>query len=138
MTIAKFDPAQASSHELRRSYVESGYVLVTDLVEESDRAEITHELRRINRGDYSHSPTERVTWRDRIEPVDWPEDDERLIGRHMYLGQPHAYSAVIRGAMIHSGICRVLDHVVGAYVPFWNGAYKCMQSMFVVKPPGGA
>ena len=79
-----------------------------------------------------------MTWRDQIEPVDWPEDDERLIGRHMYLGQPHVYSAVVRAAMTHSGICRVLDHVVGACVPFWDGAYKCMQSMFVVKPPGGS
>ena len=79
-----------------------------------------------------------MTWRDQIEPVDWPEDDERLIGRHMYLGQPHVYSAVVRDAMTHSGICRVLDHVVGACVPFWDGAYKCMQSMFVVKPPGGS
>ena len=137
MTIARFDPGQASGDELRRSYIESGYVLVTDLVDEADRAEIRRELRRINRGDYSRSPIEGVIWRDEIEPVDWPEDEERLIGRHMYLGQPHVYSAVVRDAMTHSGICRVLDHVVGAYVPFWDGAYKCLQSMFVVKPPGG-
>ena len=138
MTIATFDPAQTSGDELRRSYIDSGYVLVTGLVDEAARAEITRELRRINRGDYSRSPIEGVTWRDEIEPVDWPEDDERLIGRHMYLGQPHVYSAVVRDAMTHSGICRVLDHVVGACVQFWDGAYKCMQSMFVVEPPGGS
>ena len=138
MTIATFDPAQTSGDELRRSYVGNGYVLVTGLVDEAARAEITRELRRINRGGYSRSPIEGVTWRDEIEPVDWPEDDERLIGRHMYLGQPHVYSAVVRDAMTHSGICRVLDHIVGACVPFWDGAYKCMQSMFVVKPPGGS
>ena len=56
MTIATFDPAQTSGDELRRSYVESGYVLVTGLVDEAARAEIVHELRRINRGDYSNSP----------------------------------------------------------------------------------
>ena len=78
MTIATFDPAQTSGDELRRSYVESGYVLVTGLVDEAARAEITRELRRINRGDYSRSPIAGVTWRDQIEPVDWPEDDERL------------------------------------------------------------
>ena len=138
MTIAKFDPAQISGDELRRSYVESGYVLVTGLVDEAARAEITRELRRINRGAYSGSPIKGVTWRHEIEPVDWPEDDERLLGRHMYLGQPHVYSAVVRDAMTHSGICGVLDHVVGASVPFWDGAYKCMQSMFVIKPPGGS
>ena len=138
MTIAEFDPARTSGDELRRSYIESGYVLVTGLVDEAARAEITRELRRINRGDYSRSPIEGVIWRGEIEPVDWPEDDDRLIGRHMYLGQPHVYSAVVRDAMTHSGICRVLDHVVGACVPFWDGAYKCMQSMFVVKPPGGS
>ena len=98
MTIARFDPAPASGDELRRSYIESGYVLVTDLVDEADRAEIGRELRRINRGDYSRSPIEGVVWRDEIEPVDWPEDEERLIGRHMYLGQPHVYSAVVRNA----------------------------------------
>ena len=32
MTIATFDPAQTSGDELRRSYIESGYVLVTGLV----------------------------------------------------------------------------------------------------------
>ena len=121
MTIAEFDPAQTSGDELRRSYVESGYVLVTGLVDEAARAEITRELRRINRGDYSNSPIEGVTWRNKIEPVDWPEDDERLLGRNMYVGQPHVYSAVVRDAMTHSGICRVLDHVVGACVPFWDG-----------------
>ena len=136
--IAEFDPVQTSGDELRRSYVESGYVLVTGLVDKVARAEITRELRRINRGDYSRTPIEGVTWRHEIEPVDWPEEDERLLGRHMYLGQPHVYSAVVRDAMTHPGICRVLDHVVGAHVPFWNGAYKCMQSMFVVKPPGGS
>ena len=55
MAVARFDPAQASGDELRRSYVESGYVLVTDLVDEADRAEIGRELRKINRGDYSRS-----------------------------------------------------------------------------------
>ena len=41
MTIATFDPAQTSGDELRRSYIESGYVLVTGLVDEASRAEIT-------------------------------------------------------------------------------------------------
>ena len=40
MTIATFDPAQTSGDELRRSYIESGYVLVTGLVDEAARAEI--------------------------------------------------------------------------------------------------
>ena len=35
MTIATFDPTQTSGDELRRSYIESGYVLVTDLVDEA-------------------------------------------------------------------------------------------------------
>ena len=94
MTVARFDPAQASGDELRRSYIESGYVLVRDLMDEADRAAIGRELRRINRGDYSRSPTPGVIWRDAIEPVDWPEEDQRLMGRHMYLGQPHVYRAV--------------------------------------------
>jgi hypothetical protein len=138
MAIARFEAAQTSGDELRRSYIESGYVLVSDLVDDADCAKIRRELRRINRGDYSRSSTAEEIWRDLIEPVDCPEDDEWLIGRHMYLGQPHVYSKVIRDAMTHPGICRVLDQVVGAYVPFWDGAYKCMQSMSVVKPPGGA
>ena len=50
MTIATFDPAQTSGDELRRSYVESGYVLVTGLVDEAARAEITRELRQDQSG----------------------------------------------------------------------------------------
>ena len=38
MTIATFDPAQTSGDELRRSYIESGYVLVTGLVDEAARS----------------------------------------------------------------------------------------------------
>ena len=57
---------------------------------------------------------------------------------HMYLGSRMSTARLSATSISHSGICRVLDHVVGACVPFWDGAYKCMQSMFVVKPPGGA
>ena len=32
---------------------------------------------------------------------------------------------------------KILDHLVGANVPFWDRSYKCMQTMFVSKKPGG-
>ena len=53
----------------------------------------------------------------------------------MYIGEPHAYSAIIRNYITHPRICSVLDHIIGAHIPFWDGAYKCMQTMFVTKQP---
>lgn len=126
--ITLFDPNTLDRAELAQSYINHGYVLVAGLISEEEITEIKTELIKINRGEY---PCESIA------PVeDTPTDDEMLT-RYMYIGEPHVLSPAIAKYMTHSGICRVLDVVVGAHIPFWNGTYKCMQTMAVSKRPGG-
>jgi hypothetical protein len=124
----RFHLSSVMDSGLTEFYVKNGFVLVDQLITVEEQEEIRTDLAKINRGCYDSSP---------IEPVDWALDDQRLLGRYMYIGQPHVYSPTIRQYITHPGLCRFLDLVVGATVPFWNGAYKCVQTMFVTKKPGG-
>ena len=36
----------------------------------------------------------------------------------------------------HPGVQEVLQIIVGAHIPHWDGRVKCMQSMLFLKPPG--
>ena len=130
--IPEFQLDRLDTQELRSTYFENGYVLVTDVLSSRECDEIRADLVKINRGDY---PCEAIQPADPNQ--DWETDTYKLLGRYMYIGQPHSYSPTIREQITHPGICQVLDVVVGAYVPFWDGAYKCMQTMFVTKKPGG-
>ena len=125
--IGVFRPEELEEEKLLDSYVANGYVLVDEVLSVAECDDVVADLKKINRGDYGCEP---------IAAVDWPAGDDRLLGRYMYIGEPHAYSSVIRRYITHPGVCRVLDCVVGAYVPFWDGGYKCVQTMFVTKGPG--
>ena len=126
--IPQFQLDQLDDDALRSAYYEHGFVLIHNVISVEERAEIKADLAKINRGEYDCEP---------IPPLAEERDDETVLGRYMYIGEPHSYSATIRKTITHPGICRVLRVVVGAYVPFWDGAYKCMQTMFVTKKPGG-
>ena len=123
-SIDAFDPT-----ELRQSYIDNGYVIVKETMTASEREELDTELKKFNRGDYGSF--------NGIEPVDWELDDERLLARYTYAGQTHAVSKVISRYVTHPGLVSVLDHIVGANVPFWDGGYNCVQTMFVSKEPYG-
>ena len=82
------------------------------MISSEERSEIETDLMKINRGDYD---------REYIEPVNWASDDKRLLARHSYIGMPHVYSPIIERYVKHPGLCQILDHVVGAFVPFWDG-----------------
>ena len=116
------------TEELKQSYREDGYVVITGAMAESDLAEINTELKRISRGDYES---------DVIEAVACDLDDENLLGRHMYIGMPHVLSDAINHFVKHLSLLRILDHIVGEFVPFWDGGYRCVQTMFVNKDPNG-
>ena len=123
-----FDLSTLDASDLKQAYVDHGYVVVRETMSESDLLEINTDLKKISRGDYDT---------DVIDPVDWDLDGERLLARHMYIGQPHVFSETINRFVKHPSLTNVLDHVVGAFVPFWDGGYKCIQTMFVNKDPGG-
>lgn len=131
-TIPTFHLEQIDKESLCAAYYEHGFALVDNVIAPEERAEIREDLAKINRGDYGCEP---------IPPLDAAEagiqTEETLLARYMYIGEPHTYSETIHKYITHPGINQVLSVIVGAYVPFWNGAYKCVQSMFVSKEPGG-
>ena len=116
--------------EIIFSYRDNGYLLFENLISKNEQKEILLDLSKINRGEYKIKGSI-------IDPVDWPLSDKRLLSRYMYIGDPHTYSTVIHKYIFHKGLTTVLDHITGSNVPFWNGAYKCIQTMFVNKKPGG-
>ena len=67
----------------------------------------------------------------KIKPMLKSLSDKSLLSRYMYVGQPHVLSKVIYRFISHNNLTKVLDHIVGANVTFWDGGYKCMQTMFV-------
>jgi len=122
-----FDQENASE-TLADSYRENGYVVVEDSLAPDELEDIEREYMKICRGDYSTEV---------IKPINWDLEDRRLLARFMYMGMPHVLSESIMGLVKHPGLTRVLDEVVGAFVPFWDGGYNCVQSMFVTKGPYG-
>jgi len=126
--IPCFNPDTLNKDILTRSYIDDGYALVTDLIAEDGRTEIKTELIKINRGDYPN---------EAIAPVAGQPGDDELLTRYMYVGEPHVMSPALATYIKHPGLCAILDAVVGAHIPFWDGAYKCLQTMAVSKKPGG-
>ena len=113
-----------SKHKIVEDYIENRFVLVEDIISNQEKDEINEELKKINRGDYVC---------DEIEQTDKSLSDKSLLSRYMYIGQPHVLSKVIHKYIRHKNLTKILDHLVGANVPFWDGSYKCMQTMFVSK-----
>jgi phytanoyl-CoA hydroxylase len=101
-----------------RSYVDDGYLVVDDLVDEAVRAEIIADTDRFARGEYPVSGS-----------GDGPAD---ILAIHF----PHWVSPVMRDAVLHPGVTGVVGRIAAAHLPHWDGAIKCMQSMLFVKPAG--
>ena len=75
----RFHLSSVTDSELTEFYVKNGFVLVDQLITAKEQEEIRTDLSKINRGYYDGSS---------IEPVDWALDEQRLLGRYMYIGQP--------------------------------------------------
>ena len=126
--ILKFNINHFSENQLIKDYIENGFVLVEDVISNSENIEITNELIKINRGDYECNE---------IKTAHQSLSGKSLMSRYMYIGQPHVLSKIIHSFIIHENITKILDRIVGVNVPFWDGSYKCVQTMFVTKKPGG-
>ena len=126
--IPSFSESDSGSSELAKYYIENGFVLVEGLITQQERTEIRGELVKINRGEL---PNESVL------PLEEPESDETSLTSYMYIGEPHVSSPAISSYIRHPGMTAVLGTIVGAHIPYWDGAYKCVQTMAVSKKPGG-
>jgi phytanoyl-CoA hydroxylase len=114
---------------LASGYAEHGFVVAQGMFSSTECRAMEEELLRFQRGGYADAVPA-------IEPLDGPMGREELLGRYMYVFQPHAVSSLVREWMVDRRLRNVLGSVVGAHLPGWDGAYKCMQSMFVTRKGG--
>ncbi len=118
-------PAVSDAHV--RSFVDDGFLVLPDLVAADEIATLKADLIALARGHYP-CPS--------LDPVPSHLTDQEVLEELLCIHQPHAISPVIRGFVRHPRITAVLERIVGAHLPHWDGAVKCMQSMMFVKPPG--
>ena len=107
-------------------FIENGYLVVPDLMEEAELDELKADLLAVARGDYES---------ENIEPVDSALSDQEVLETILCIHQPHHISPVIEKYVRHPKICGILSQITAAHLPFWDGSVKCMQSMYFVKPP---
>ena len=109
-----------------RSFVEDGYLIVPDLISDSEREELKADIVKLARGGY---PCES------LPPADADLSDQQVLEKILCIHQPHFVSDVMRKYALNPKICGVLSQITAAHLPHWDGSVKCMQSMLFVKPP---
>jgi len=107
-------------------FVDNGYLVVPDLMEAAELAELKGDLVAVARGQYEC---------ENIEPVEAGLSDQEVLETILCIHQPHYISPIIEKYVRHPKICGVLSQITAAHLPFWDGSVKCMQSMYFVKPP---
>lgn len=107
-------------------FVENGYLVVPNLLSDSEIEELRKDTVRLARGGYET---------DNMKPLPDSVTDEEAIGRILCIHQPHFVSDTIEKYVKHPKICGILSQITAAHLPFWDGSVKCMQSMLFVKPP---
>ncbi len=121
------DVPRVLSDDQVRSYVENGFLVVPDLIQPEEVAEMVDDTIRLARGGYPC---------DGIKPVPETSSDDEVLRQVLCIHQPHFISPVMEKYVRHPKICGVLSQTIAAHLPFWDGSVKCMQSMLFVKPPG--
>jgi phytanoyl-CoA hydroxylase len=114
-------------HEQIEFFVDQGYLVVPGLVGEAELAELSSDLVALARGRYECSE---------LPPVPDDLDERSILENILCIHQPHYVSPVIRRYVAHAGIAAVLSKITAAHLPHWDGAVKCMQSMYFAKAPG--
>ncbi len=107
-------------------FIENGYLVVPNLLSESEIEEIRQDATTLARGGYEC---------DSLKPLPESVTDQEAIGRILCIHQPHFVSDTIEKYVKHPKICGILSQIAAAHLPFWDGSVKCMQSMLFVKPP---
>lgn len=122
MSEKHFEP----SAQLIESYLAQGYLAVPDLLSRAEIREIERDIWRLSTGGY---PCPSV--RPLAASLSEEEVKHRILGIH----EAHLISPVIGRYVRHPAIVRILSKIVGAHLRHWDGAVKCVQSMYYSKPP---
>jgi phytanoyl-CoA hydroxylase len=98
-------------------FIELGYLVVTNLVDDADVERARGEAARFAAGEY---------------PISNGPVGGELLAVHF----PHWVSPVALDLVHHPGVVDVVSKIAGAHLAHWDGRVKCMQSMLFLKPPG--
>ena len=115
------------SHLWAKSYINDGYLMLPELITPGECNALKTEMLKIFRGDYAC---------ETIPAMPKTASEVEVLDRIMCVGEPHVFSPLVRRYIEHPKICEVLQVIVGAHIPFWDGGVKCMQSMMLSKVPG--
>jgi len=112
---------------MRETYLDQGYTIVRGVLDSSEVARVAQAFRELARGTV---PSDVLpTLSDAVSDQDAAAD---LLAIH----QPHLVSDVVRELIAHPKIAEIASELVGAHLPWWDGAVKCVQSQAFFKPPG--
>jgi len=125
-TTEKIEVPNIVSDKECQFFIENGYLVVPNLLSDSEIEELRQDAVTLARGEYEC---------DNMKPLPDSVTDEDAIGRILCIHQPHFVSDTIERYVKHPKICGILSQITAAHLPFWDGSVKCMQSMLFVKPP---
>ncbi|MDA0840545.1 MAG: phytanoyl-CoA dioxygenase family protein [Planctomycetota bacterium] len=115
------------SDEQIQFYIDNGYLVVPDVMEEHEIEEMRQDVIKVARGKYPNENEES-----------FPDEmsDKEVLENILCIHQLHFVSPVIERYVRHPKLCGILSQIAAAHLPWWDGSVKCMQSMYFVKPSG--
>jgi phytanoyl-CoA hydroxylase len=117
------------SAQLIESYLTRGYLAIPDVLSPEEIREIERDLWKLSTGGYACPG---------IKPLAASLTEEQVKQRILGIHEAHLVSPVIEKYVCHPAIVAILAKIVGGHLRHWDGAVKCVQSMYYSKPPGMA
>ncbi|PCJ63052.1 MAG: phytanoyl-CoA dioxygenase [Planctomycetota bacterium] len=109
------------------SFLENGFLIVPQLLAETEIKEITNDIPKILKGEY---PSSKFSFLPKNS------SEQEVLDSFLCLHFPHTISPIMENYLKHPKICGILDQIVGAHLYAWEGGVKSMQSMLFSKPAG--
>ena len=110
-----------------KEYITNGFIIVKDIISNIELERLKEEIVQIAKGKYPGKGFD--VFSNKLT-------DEEILKQILAIHQPHYISPELNKFIKQKNISRILSKITGAHLPFWDGAVKCMQSMYFVKGPG--
>lgn len=125
-TVHRIEVPKVATEEQVNSFVQSGYLILPNLISSVELQELKTDTSFISRGGYPNNS---------LQPLPADMSDAEVLQNILCIHQPHYVSPVMKKYVQHPQICGALSQITAAHLPHWDGSVKCMQSMLFVKPP---
>lgn len=110
-----------------RHFIDQGFHVAPGLVSPADLERLKRDAADLARGKYPCKA---------LKPLPATMSDRDIQENLLCIHQPHRVSPIMREMIHHPAIAAVLERMIAAHLPHWDGRVKCMQSMLFIKPPG--